>query len=57
MPAVNCPLDELDRQVNAAVLRIRANHNRAQILLGLPITDHTNRDPFEQSTPPLDQED
>ena len=50
-------LDSIDAMVNASVLKIRAMHNRAQLLLGISPTNHTDRDPFEQShTPPLDQE-
>ena len=41
-------LDPIDRMVWSAVLRIRAQHNDAQRRLGLPVTDHSKRSPWEQ---------
>ena len=42
-------LDSTDRDVWNAVLAIRRYHNDAQRRLGLPVTEHTYRDPFEQA--------
>lgn len=40
--------DELDRGTNAAVLKIRRMFHEAQRRIGVPLTDFTNRSPFEQ---------
>lgn len=42
-------LDHIDSMVLSAVLAIRSQHNRAQRALGLPMTSHQGRDPFEQA--------
>lgn len=49
-------LDHIDSMVTNAVLAIRAAHNRAQRVLGLPITSHQGRDPFEQAHPPVEED-
>lgn len=41
-------LDPFDIMVWRAVLKVRRNHNEAQARLGLPITDHRQRSPWEQ---------
>jgi len=41
-------LDPIDIAVWRAVLKVRRDHNAAQARLGLPITDHRQRSPWEQ---------
>lgn len=47
-------LDHLDVDIWNAVLKIRRHHNQAQARLGLPITNHSNRSPWEQEGQPAD---
>ena len=40
--------DDLDRDVNAAVLKIRQRFHEAQRRIGVALTDFTHRSPFEE---------